>query len=479
MVIVHIGHPRPDNQFNYAKNVTMKHLISLIGIFLICTNLFSMDGNWKAGVAKLNITPEYSMWLAGYGARTSPSDGTLHDIWAKALALEDAEGNRSVLVTSDLLGFPKGISDDIRAQLKQKLDLDKSQIILNSSHTHSAPVLSHALFDVYPLNEEELNKIEKYSDQLVIKMVGLITEAFDNLEKVRIYSENGQARFQVNRRNNSERTIIEQTHLNGPNDYAVPVIKVETEGGDLMAIAFGYACHPTVLGLNQWSGDYPGFAQIELEKDHPGTMALFFQGAGADQNPIPRRTVPLAKQYGRTLAAAVDRVLEEEMQELTPKLQTAYTEIDLNLNAPPSEQDLMKHCETAGGYQLRWGKRLLGELQSGKSFLDKYPYPLQVWKLGEQSIFTLGGELVVGYAIQLKKIFGHDVFVMGYSNDVMAYIPTAQILHEGGYEGASSQTVYGLPSTWAFDIETDIISNIVKLAKSIEMETPENPLIGN
>ena len=102
-----------------------------------------------------------------------------------------------------------------------------------------------------------------------------------------------------------------------------------------------------------------------------------------------------------------------------------------------------------------------------------------MWRLGEQPIFSLGGELVVGYSIQLKKIFGHDVFVMGYSNDVMAYIPTAQILHEGGYEGASSQTVYGLPSTWAFDIETNIISNIVELAKSIEMKTPVNPLIGN
>ena len=68
---------------------------------------------------------------------------------------------------------------------------------------------------------------------------------------------------------------------------------------------FGYACHPTVLDGYEWSGDYPGFAQIELEKSYPGTVAMFFQGTGADMNPLPRRTVPLAQQYGEELAAAV------------------------------------------------------------------------------------------------------------------------------------------------------------------------------
>ena len=47
-------------------------------------------GRWKAGVATMVITPEQSIWLAGYAARKHPSDGMLHDIWAKALVLEDA-----------------------------------------------------------------------------------------------------------------------------------------------------------------------------------------------------------------------------------------------------------------------------------------------------------------------------------------------------------------------------------------------------
>lgn len=458
---------------------TVLHL--LVFLLLAWINpAFSQDANfeWKAGVAKMDITPNHPLWLAGYGGRTAPSEGTLHPIWVKALAMEDAQGEQSVLITSDLLGWPKALSDDIRAAVQRKYGLSKAQIILNSSHTHTGPVLQDALFDIYPLDDAERKKIKKYSAGLSDRVVDLIGQSLADMESVRIYAENGVARFQVNRRNNEESTQARITDLNGPNDYAVPVIKVEKSDQSLMAVVFGYACHPTVLGINQWSGDYPGFAQLELEKDHPGMQAMFFQGAGADQNPIPRRTIPLARQYGRTLAAAVDRVLEEDMKPLASSLKTAYTEVSLDLNMPPSIEELTHHCEVSSSYQKRWGERMLKDAQDGKEFRTSYPYPLQVWEMGDQRIFALGGELLVGYAIQLKEIFGYDSFVMGYSNDVMSYIPTARVLHEGGYEGASAQVVYGLPAKWSFNIESTIIHGMVELAKTIGVQSPQSKLIG-
>ena len=234
----------------------------------------------------------------------------------------------------------------------------------------------------------------------------------------------------------------------------------------MLAIAFGYACHPTVLDISKWSGDYPGFAQLELEKEHPGAIALFFQGAGADQNPLPRRTISLARQYGRTLAAAVDQVMEEDMQLLQPKLTTAYTEIELNLDTPPTLQELTNFYETGAEYEKKWAGRMMEKVKKEEAFQKSYPYPLQIWKLGNQSVFALGGELLVGYSIQLKKIFGSNIFVLGYSNDVMAYIPTEKVLLEGGYEGESSQIVYGLPAKWKSGIEDKIFSEIEVLAKS-------------
>ena len=256
-----------------------------------------------------------------------------------------------------------------------------------------------------------------------------------------------------------------QTELKGPNDYAVPVIKVVNKSGKIMAIAFGYACHNTVLSSYKWSGDYAGFAQSELEKMYPGATALFFQGCGGDQNPLPRRTVALAQQYGQSLAFAVESVLKEDMRELSPHLYTSYREIKLPIASPPTKEELVKMEKGFSGYQKRWATRQLDQLNKGESLMTSYPYPLQIWRLGDQTMMMLGGEAVIEYAIQLKRIFGQDLFVLGYSNDVMAYIPSTAIITEGGYEGASSVMTTDLPSTWASDIEITILSQMVQLAK--------------
>jgi hypothetical protein len=74
---------------------------------------------WKAGVARANITPQKPMWLAGYGGRDHPAEGKLHNLWVKALALEDATGRVVVLLTSDLCGMPKWMDDSVCAMLKK------------------------------------------------------------------------------------------------------------------------------------------------------------------------------------------------------------------------------------------------------------------------------------------------------------------------------------------------------------------------
>lgn len=324
-----------------AKLFSTLTMIRLLFIFLSAVSLLSNPlspayaqkkvAGWKAGTARINITPDKPLWLAGYGGRDHESEGKLVDIWAKALALEDANGKQAILITSDLLGMPQDMSNNVRNELQKKFGLSRAQIIINSSHTHSGPVLGESLQDVYPMNAEQHQKVVHYSRDLEKQLVRLAGSALKSMEPVKIYSQNGVTRFQVNRRNNKEATLTQQTELSGPNEYSVPVIKVVNAKGDLKAITFGYACHPTVLDLYKWSGDYPGFAQIELEKAHPGALAMFFQGAGADQNPLPRKTIPLAKQYGNELVAAVERVLEEDMKELSPALTTAYKEIDLPL----------------------------------------------------------------------------------------------------------------------------------------------------
>jgi hypothetical protein len=333
------------------------------------------------------------------------------------------------------------------------------------SHTHTGPVLTDALMDMYPVNEQQLEDIRKYSDQLVEKIINLTGQALKSLKPAQLYSQNGITRFQVNRRNNTEKTLNSLTELKGPNDYSVPVFKITDQKGKLKTVVFGYACHATVLATYQFSGDYPGFAQLEVEKLHPGVTAMFFQGAGADQNPLPRRSVALAQQYGRELAAAVERVLSEDMKKLEASISTAYDEIDLTFAAPPSKDELTKIANEQKGLDQKWALNQLDQLNKNGHLRISYPYPLESWKLGDQTLMALGGELVVQYALELKKFYGPDIFVMGYANDDMAYIPSEIILKEGGYEGESSQRVYGLPAKWNSNIQTSILAGMQNVAE--------------
>lgn len=440
--------------------------------FVIATLVFFPNltsAQWKVGTAKIIITPKESMWLAGYAARDRPSEGAIHDLWAKAMVLEDNSGNKGVIVTADLIRFHKSLTDEIKKIISSKYGLSESQIILNPSHTHSGPEVNPERIR-FQIGKEQTDKIIRYSKNLTEQIVELVGEALKNIQPATVHAGNGTARFAVNRRTNSEAEINQQKpkYLLGPNDYAVPVLKVAGTDGKLLAVLFGYACHPTVLAGYEWSGDYAGFAQYELEAKFPEATFLFFQGAGGDQNPLPRRSVSLARQYGRTLAASVMQVLEEEtkLKPLPPTLSMAYSEIALSaaLKAPTVEE-LQKVISKESAHP-EWIKNsarsLLEQIKNGVSLSETYAYPVQVWNAGGHPIISLSNEVVVEYAIQLRRLFGQHIFVMGYSNDVTGYIPSVRILEEGGYEGERSHL---FTSPWRSDIESRIIDEVIRLGE--------------
>ena len=250
--------------------------------------------SWSAGVARVVITPETSVWLAGYGAKRAP-DGKLHDLWMKALALRDVHGQTVVLITSDFQGVPKIMSDRVFAQLREQYQLERTQVIFTFSHNHCGPRLGDDLVDYYLVDEEQVALVDEYTDQMVTATVKLVGEALQALAPASIQIGSGKATFAVNRRNNREADvpalIAAGTPLVGPVHHSVPVLTVTRPDGKLEAVLLGYACHPTTLSFMTWCGDYPGFAQLEIEKLHPGTTAMFVNTCGGDQNPLPRRTV--------------------------------------------------------------------------------------------------------------------------------------------------------------------------------------------
>ena len=174
----------------------------------------------------------------------------------------------------------------------------------------------------------------------------------------------------------------------------------------MRAVLFGYACHATVLDDYRWSGDYPGFAAAELESRYDGCTALFWAGCGADQNPLPRRKLELAKKYGSQLADAVTQVLDGEMQTISGPLSVSYKEIPLAFDKLPSESDLKQMVTSSNKYVRARAEMLLEQIADNKPLAKTYPYPVEVWKLGDQIEFVFpakGWEVEAPEAVWLKS----------------------------------------------------------------------------
>ncbi len=434
--------------------------------------LWATEPTWKAGLSRVVITPQKPVWLSGYAGKRVPT-GKLHDLWLKVLALEDAEGHRAVLITSDLIGFSQSAYDTLCAELKKRHRLDRSQVMLTFSHTHSGPVLRDSLLDYYPLDQEARQLIEEYSRTLEATLVKAVGQALERLAPAQLLVGEGLCSFAVNRRNNKEAEIpgllARGEKLRGPVDHRVPLLVVRDRGGKMLAIVFGYACHNTTLSGLQWCGDYAGYAQLALEKKYPGVQAMFWTGCGADQNPLPRRQVALCEKYGHQLAQGVAEGLTKPLERLKPRVQTAHALVALKFEKLVTRTTLEQAARTEG-LRGRWAKRLLARREAGDPWATRstYDYPIQVWKLGEKHLWiALAGEVVVDYAHRFRSEYGTHVWVTSYVNDLVCYIPSRRIWDEGGYEG-NGVYEYGLPAErWAPDIEERIAETVAGLVKRV------------
>ncbi len=400
-----------------------------------------VPANWKVGVAVAKVTPQKMLFMAGYASRKTPAVGKVQDLFAKALALQDEQGNKLVFVTLDLIGVPQLMRHAVAERAEKEFKLPQANLVMNASHTHSGPSLRTT-----PLTEKDKDNPKAkdawdYTQKLQDDIVGIIGKALADVQPARLTWNKARCGFAMNRRRDytlppDHPNANKAPNPNGPVDHEVPALRVEAPDGTLKATLFGYACHNTSLGFYNYCGDYAGFAQEYLQEHRPGFTALFLMGCGADQNPYPRRSdvVPgvtdleLSMQHGRSLSNAVEMALTVNPWPIAGPIRAAYEEIILDYAKPGRES---------------------------------HPYPVQVIKIGNDLTFiTLGSEVVVDYSLRFKREFAGDagVWVAGYSNDYTGYVPSLRVLKEGGYEAAAG---------WAEDVEDRIAAKVHELHKKL------------
>jgi len=428
---------------------------------------------WKAAVVSAVITPEEPMWMAGYASRNKPSEGKIHDLNAKALALEDQQGTRLVIVTVDLLGIPRPTRDWLEAQVRQSYKLEPQALLLSSSHTHSGPVVREAQYSIYGntlygLSPEQIQQSNKYVENLQRKLLEMIGQALENLAPAKLGYTHARAGFAMNRRLPSQTGYRNSPNPDGPVDHDVPVLRIDGADGKLAAVLFGYACHNTTLSGYEYCGDYAGFAQQYIQEMHPEAVAMFIAGCGADQNPYPRggpQTVEYCKQHGRALANGVETALTVQARPVNGPIRAALDTVTLDFVQPPSRELLQEQTKSKDKYEARHAQVLLKELDEKGAIRKIYPYLVQVVRFGDDlTMIALAGEVVVDYSLRLKSEFpGQAVWVAGYCNDVFGYIPSVRVLREGGYEAGEAMRYTDLSGPFAPSVEERIVAKVHEL----------------
>lgn len=439
-------------------------------LLLLALPVFSTARGMRAGVGRVDITPSGPIWMSGYGSRKHPSTGVAQRLWAKALAIEDSKGGRVVIVTTDLIGLPRSITDEAAARLQQKFGLERSRLLFNSSHTHTGPLVRGNLITMFDLSAEQRAIIQDYGRTLTGQLVEVAAAALGDLSPATLDYGAGQTGFAMNRREPAPSGVKIGVNPKGPVDHTVPVIRVRSAGGQLRAILVGYACHNTTLtgDFYELSGDYAGFAQSALEQAHPGAVAMFLMLCGGDQNPEPRGTLELARNHGAELASEVDRVLSGKLIALNGPLRSALEVTELQFASHTREQF---EAEAAGPNPSAARRaRAMLKAYDDRSPVRHTPYPVQVIRFGrELTLLALGGEVVVDYDLRAKREFaGVNLVVAGYSNDVICYIPSRRVLSEGGYEAVDSMIYYGQPGPFTEDVEDRIFAAIHRVMRRVK-----------
>jgi len=412
------------------------------------------------GVAKIDITPAYPIRLTGYAVRKKESEGVAQHLWAKALAIGSDVEHPAILITVDNCGVPVNVRNEVVSRLKKAGRVQPERVAICSSHTHSGPCVQGFAPNIFgePLPPEHQAHVDRYTGELIGALERVSLQALAARRPALLSRGQGQAGFAANRRTKG-----------GPVDHQLPALFVVDPDGGLRAVFATYACHCTTLGgeLNEINGDWAGYAQEEIERDHPGAIALISLGCAGDANPNPRSTVELVKKYGREIASAINDIRTNALTPVNGKLVCRTKQIELPFDTLPTRAEWEARAKDTS-YPGSHARLNLARLDRGEQLPAKLPYMLQSWVFGDQlAMLFLPGEVVVDYSVRLKQEFDATrLWINAYANDVPCYIPSRRIWQEGGYEGGGAMVYYDRPTRLAENTEDMIISAVHEIIPS-------------
>ncbi len=424
------------------------------------------SGSLRAGVAVRVVNPTRPSVTIGHRVMKR-FENIYADLCVQAMVIEDKTGQRIVWMGMDFCKLEHEVIDHIKEQIQSTHSIHPHSVCINASHTHSAPPLT-AKEVVQPDHFDET-----YSQRVISQAVAVVGDAIECLEPVRLRYAVDRCQVGINRRSMREGKIQMLPNPNGMVDHRVQIIAAESEKtGKLIGLTVKYACHPvTVVGLGIGS-DYPGYMRQIVQQRHPGTTVVFLQGCGADvrirvvnkdMTGWVKGTLESAEGFGRELADGVERALAKETPAaviVTGPIKAAYEQVQLPIEKQPKERYL-EAASSDNPSVANWGRRFTDLIKQGLPIPETIPYRVQAFQLGngtqQLTIVALDGEVFTRYGLHLDRLHANGPLItLGYSNGVVAYVPTARALAEGGYEPTAFR-YFLVPGPFHNDVEQRVL----------------------
>jgi hypothetical protein len=363
---------------------------------------------WSVGYAEADITPAPGqVQMRGFGSERY-AKGTLAPLLTQVVALRDRDGHNGVLITADIAGFERVMTEAIRRAITRKHGIPAEDVMLAAA----------ALKDLSPATIEY--------GSIDFRGIG------------------------CNRRLPVDGKMTWGPYLEGSFDGHTPILRIKRDQSPRQLVVIGHACHPTSSGkIEKWSPDYPGAARDYLADQLPDTKGVFIQGCGGDakivhKDPDTGKLVFSAdpersREAGEKLARAALVYLEgDQMIPLAGKLACSLATGHLNYGERWSKDEIEKEAYT--GSKKRYYTWVARQFLALPDRTESYRYDVQIWKLGSQlTIFGMEGEVCSPWGPMLRSMTRTEqAMVIGYVNNVDAYIPDKRIVREGGYEGGEA-----------------------------------------
>lgn len=411
----------------------------------------------RIGTARVDITPHWSIPLAGFASRTRPSEGIAHPLHVR-IALLESGGTRALIASADLLNWGPEPLPEWRTAIAAECGVPTESILFSATHSHSGPQTNgwHAaatgVLD------------PKFIDLLGDRLIAGVRTANASLEGVTISRGRGEHGLAMHRRTIIDGKAIARPNPDGPVDREVTVLAFRRPDGSPKAVFTHYTCHPVLSSDYQLSGEFTGDAMSRIE-ERTGATALYLQGCCGDINPSTLGGSGLAEipRQGAALADVVLGILGGEEEELSPApLHVRWDNVELPFKHEPTIEELRDES-TKDGVHGQWGRAFL---EHPERISSSATLTLQRLDIAHgQALLAMNGEVCVDYGLQIKSVSQGTVLPVAYSNGMIGYIPTAEQVDQGGYEADESSRYYLLPGRFSRQIDERIRAHTVPLAQ--------------